>query len=40
MYAAQLGDRLAEARREAAAKSRLYLTLGVTGGMALALLLL
>lgn len=40
MYAAQLGERLVQARREAASKSRLYITLGVTGGMALALLLL
>lgn len=36
----QLAQRLESARREAAAKYRLYLTLGVTGGMAMALLLL
>lgn len=38
--AEQLTQRLESARREAAAKHRLYLTLGVTGGMAMALLLL
>lgn len=38
--AAQLAQRLDTARQEAAAKHRLYLTLGVTGGLALALLLL
>ena len=36
----QLGERLGEARRDAATKSRLYVTLGVTGGIGLALLLL
>ena len=33
-------ERLEEARRDAATKSRLYVTLGVTGGIGLALLLL
>ena len=36
----QLGERLGEARRDAATKNRLYVTLGVTGGIGLALLLL
>ena len=40
LYAEQLGERLGEARRDAATKSRLYVTLGVTGGIGLALLLL
>lgn len=40
LYAEQLGERLEEARRDAATKSRLYVTLGVTGGIGLALLLL
>lgn len=40
LYGGLLADRLEEARREAAAKQRLYLTLGVAGGLALALLLL
>lgn len=40
IYAEQLAQRLEQARMEASSKNRLYTTLGVTGGLALALLLL
>ena len=39
-YGNLLEQRLTEAREAAAAKGRLYMTLGFAGGMALALLLL
>ena len=40
LYARRLSDALEEARCEAREKGKLYLSLGVTGGMAAALLLL
>ncbi len=39
-FSERFGEKLAEARRDAASKNRLYLTLGITGGLAAALLLL
>lgn len=39
LYAERLGERLAAARRAAAEKGRLYVTLGAAGGLAAVLLL-